>query len=199
MKIHDILPAIKIKQIGQKLRFSRKSMPDIVDLNNTVRFAPPKNKSERIRYAQIYINGSSVQANIRSPFLDKLCAIMMGLSTSPKNLKLIKNQEGKIVGGYSGMMRKPDEFIVTSIAVSNPGKAAKILPKIHQDIVNTAGINNAKTVSCLVDERSPYLVRLYKKLGFELKGIADPLEFDYEEGKILYYMTMNANDFCKIL
>lgn len=199
MKVLDILPAIKLKQFGQKLRFSRKPLPDIVELNTSNRLASPKNKKECIKYAQMYINGSGVYPNMRSPFLDKLCAIMMGLSTSPKNLKIIKNQEGKIVGGYSGMMRKCDEFIVTSVAVSKPGRAAKILPKIHKDIVNTAGKNNAKTISCLVDERSPYLVRLYKKLGFELKGAADPLEFDYDEGKTLYYMTMNANDFCKIL
>lgn len=199
MKVSDLIPAAKIKQFGQKLRFSPKSLPDLVDLSNSGRLVTPKNKKDCISYAQMYINGSNVYPNMRSPFLDKLCAIMMGLSTSPKNLKIIKNTQGKIIGGYSGLMRKPDEFIVTSIAVSKPGSAAKILPKIHKDITYAASNNNAKTVSCLVDERAPYLLKLYKKLGFELKGIADPLEFDYEEGKVLYYMTMKADDFCKIL
>lgn len=105
----------------------------------------------------------------------------------------------KLLEGTCQQCELLKNFFISSLAVANPGRSSKVLTKIYKDMVSTIKMNNSKTVSCLVSQDASYLVNLYKKLGFRIDDIADPLEFNIEHNKVLYHMTMSADDFCKIL
>lgn len=199
MKVQKLIPTSGIRKITQRIKSIRSCPSDCTVLNKSSRVMRAKNKSDCIQYAKIFMNSSSANPNIRIPIIEKLGAFILGINTPVKNLRIVKDGNNKIVGGYMSTMRTPEEFFISSLAVTNPGRSSKVLTKIYKDMVSAIRSNNSKTVSCLVSQDASYLVNLYKKLGFRIDDIADPLEFNIEHNKVLYHMTMSADDFCKIL
>lgn len=199
MKVKELISASCIRKISQRIKSVRSCPSDCIVLNKSNRVMRAQNKSDCIQYAKIFMNSSSANPNFRIPFIEKLGAFILGINTPVKKLRIVKDGNNKIIGGYMSTMRTPEEFFISSLAVANPGRSSKVLTKIYKDMVSTIKMNNSKTVSCLVSQDASYLVNLYKKLGFRIDDIADPLEFNIEHNKVLYHMTMSADDFCKIL
>lgn len=199
MKVLNLQAVTKIKEFGRRLAGSGKVMPDVAEFSAVNRIMTAKNKRECIDYARLYINSSDAVNGVHIPFLDKICAFMMGMGASPEKLRVVKNGSGKIVGGYMSNMVFPESFHISSMAVEKPGKASKVLPVIYKDMVNQVKKTNAKQVTCLVDPTCPSIIKLYKKLGFKVDGLADPLEFGYTGHRVLYHMYIPAGDFCKIM
>jgi len=199
MKVFNSKAVTKVKQLGRRLCGRCKPLPDTVQFSSANRVINAKNKRESIDYAKLYINGTDAVQGIRCQVLDNICAFIMGMGANVKRLRVVKNSDGKIVGGYMSNMRSKEEFHIASMAVEKPGSASKILPAIYKDMVNQIKKTDAKYVTCLVDPRSESLVKLYKKIGFQVDGLADPLEFGFNHSKVLYHMYMPAKDFCKIM
>ena len=163
---------------------------------NQNRILPASGKADCIRYAKIFIE--STDSRFRIPVFDKLGAFMLGMHTPVKHLRVVNNPQGEMLGGYIGLPLSKDEYFISSMAVAKPKHAPKVLAKIYKDMVAAVRKNNSRVVTCLVCPDVPGLVKLYRKLGFKVNGITDP-EFNTERGRVLYHMSINADDFCKIL
>ena len=95
---------------------------------NQNRILPASGKADCIRYAKIFIE--STDSRFRIPVFDKLGAFMLGMHTPVKHLRVVKNPQGEMLGGYIGLPLSKDEYFISSMAVAKPKHAPKVLAKI---------------------------------------------------------------------
>lgn len=173
---------------------------DTCSFNNSCGTEFAKSKKECIDFAKIYIDNINVNG-MRIKFLDRLCALRLGLSVPCKKLKVIKDEAGKVVGGFVYSFPEKNSLMINNLAIQKKSdglsskKGLKIFNGIKALIQNN---NNIEKVVINVDDRAKKLLALYKKMGFEDVGILDDLENPDFRNVVIHRMSIKAKDFCKI-
>lgn len=172
---------------------------DTCTFNNSCGTEFAKSKKECIDFARIYVDNINVNG-MKIKFLDRLCALRLGLSVPCKKLKVIKNEAGKVVGGFVYSFPEKNSLMINNLAIQkkSDGLSSKKGLKIFNGIKAVIQNNNVDKVIINVDDRAKKLLALYKKMGFEDVGILDDMENPDFRNIVIHRMSIKAKDFCKI-
>lgn len=169
----------------------------------SIRITPTYNRNDKYTYIGIFVNNIGVDTPKCLKFLDKAYVFLIGITMNSKNLRLIRNSEGQILGGYSRkILSRGKEFYIATMTVDkkNPQcfgkKRPKMIGMIYDNIVNE--INNQKKVQYItlaVDHKAKELIKLYEKFGFKIYEKDRPCNFTFDPGYYCYKMKVSKEEF----
>jgi hypothetical protein len=118
------------------------------------------------------------------------------LVAKTSNLQVIKDANGKIIGGFSYGFRKDNNLCIGQMVLDsskrNTAEGRAILLQIAKKIKFIARTFNQKLITCNVDKHQKSLVRLYRKCGF----IESPKD-NIANIAGLYRLEVTPEEFCK--
>lgn len=127
-----------------------------------------------------------------SKFKAKLLGFIEGFLGNKNSNRIIKDDEGKIFGGYSFDLQfrhNGTELNIRSLSLlKQNNNRIKTFKLICNDIKKVAQKNSADKITLDVQKEKSGLIAMYKKLGFEIED---------NRNIFMYKMSVSYKDFCK--
>ena len=148
-----------------------RAIKDVVDLKSKISISSAKSLDEIGELFKIFHKGYNKENNWNNKFMLRLSA----LGEKKNNVRLLKNCDNEIIGGYTCRMNSCKELYINNLVIEkNANKmlkndGVKAFDKIFNDIASVAEQKGAKTVTCAVAKDKAPLVALYKKYGLEVE------------------------------
>lgn len=162
------------------------------NINNKTSFTSGIRSAHSGKEAFEYTHLAAIRL-MKSKPMANFCAFLERIFSDKNTIRILKNEDGKIIGGYAYDINSYfnfNELHIRTLAIDNqPKKGINLIKKIYKDIKHIGNENKANVVTLFVEKNNKHLINRYMELGFK---------HSYQENPYLYKMHMPFDKFEKL-